>query len=812
MAHTLQAYDVVPLTGKRAFRYTLAFRDLVDDVQIKRRWFDDIEDDDGVDDAADGEGFVVMSFVGDLADFVSLSINRAKQGPEARAFLKQMLKLGPEEMREKEFYVFPWNGNAKFDLGVTVDTDAAACLERFESHRRDDRDTEWSKDDTPLQVDVDVDFFGRWEHDAAVLTSRDTLKLTLGPGVPMEVFDGYAAIDFGNTNTTIARCRINEESFELVQADQRSKIAERGKPIRTALLVTDYKPAGPDDFSVYDCKIGRRALEEDAGWVVLGAKRLLSDRRKGAASSCTMMLDGVVHRIPMEDPAELFLAEVAKGFFYHEQAIPEPLVVTCPTTFTKSEVERLRRTVARGLHRALRQTRQSWTRGLIERRVPLVVDEASAAAFYFAYVDFIAGPGRLPAFRYLYPAGMNMLLYDCGGGTTDMSLVRLESPDEGHLRVRVLGRTGHRSFGGDFITLQIYRLIKMKLAVHKGLGDEAPKPAELAVFLSAFEDRIERIVQTTYDVRQMQNDDDRSRSRRAMAIWQVAEQMKVLLSRLGCQSVEPSDIVDQRVLEELKRATGFEYRRHSEQLKVHRREVDALVDPEIDRTIGYTNDLIGGALVDDAIREGSAETSALEIPEVHWVYVVGNAARYPRIMEKLLDPQAGLNIRFLGDRVANVKPEDLKNSVAKGAIVAMRLQRMAMGMAVSWDQDLVSTLSFDVVHESLGRADDHVLFANGDKYSADMLAVIQILADPGTGRAVAREVVLSRRWPGEARSEKFLVFRFPEAIVGAYVVAYDEELESFVAYPDRRDGKDDRVVAEPFEAAPYVAPPQSGLI
>jgi hypothetical protein len=194
MVATLHAYDVVPLTGKRAFRYTLAFRDLVDDVQIKRRWFDDVEDDAGADDAAHGEGFVVMSFAGDLAAFVSLSINRAKQGPEARAFLKQMLNLGPEEMREKEFYVFPWNGDAKVDLGVTVDTDAAACIERFESHRNDDRHTEWSKDDTPLQVDVNVDFFGRWEHDAAVLTSRDTLKLTLGPGVPMEYEHDHRAM------------------------------------------------------------------------------------------------------------------------------------------------------------------------------------------------------------------------------------------------------------------------------------------------------------------------------------------------------------------------------------------------------------------------------------------------------------------------------------------------------------------------------------------------------------------------------------------------------------------------------------------
>jgi molecular chaperone DnaK (HSP70) len=114
----------------------------------------------------------------------------------------------------------------------------------------------------------------------------------------------------------------------------------------------------------------------------------------------------------------------------------------------------------------------------------MVIDEASAAAFYFAYRDFINGPGQFPAFRYLYPSGMHMLLYDCGGGTTDLSLVRLEGADEDHLKISVLGRAGHRTFGGDFITEQVFRLLKMKLAALRGELPPVPAPAKVPDFVA----------------------------------------------------------------------------------------------------------------------------------------------------------------------------------------------------------------------------------------------------------------------------------------------------------------------------------------
>lgn len=803
MTATIHAHDVIPLTGERTFQYTVKLADLIDNIEITEAFLRDVDD-----------WFMVLSLPKAIGRFVRLfPAGPHKGGADARRYVGDVLKVPAAALTVNDFYVVMLSKNKDLNMGVRVDTDKAACLEQIEEHRKQHNRQSVA---AGMTVTINVDIFAMDPEQKRVVTSRNELTLMLTPITPMETFDGYSAIDFGNTSTTLARSRVNEDSFAVIQADIREPLAEPGKPVQTALRIGAITPAeSADGFHQYRCGIGERWITNvGTDWLVLGAKRLLSDRKRGAADTgCTVVLKNTVYTIPIEDPAELFISEMLRGFFFHEQAIPEPIVVTCPTTFTVSEVARLRRTVARAAHRATGQPASSFRRSLIEQRVPLVVDEASAAAFYFAYVDFIAGPGRMPAFRYLYPNGMHMLLYDCGGGTTDMSLVRLESPEEGQLRVSVLGRAGHRTFGGDFITLQVYRLLKLKLAIWKGFPEEVPSPAKLPEFLREHEPVVEsQYVQTQYDVRQMQNDAAQHRAGTAMAIWQVAERLKVLLSREGVTSVAPDEIENAEILKKFKQQTGFDPEVDSEQLRILRREVDALIDPEIDRTIEYANDLVTSGLGSVMKATAGRTGDSLELPEVHWVYIVGNAARYPRVRERLLDAEKGLKIRFLKDRVAEVRSEDFKNSVAKGAIVAMKLQRMAMGMTVSWDQDLVNRLSFDIVHETLGKAGDQVLFETGERYTSQLRRTLEIPPDPVTKKAITREIVLSRRWPGEARAEKHLIFRFREAIVGPYAVAYDDDLQAFIAFPDRQGGEDERVVAEPFEVVPYVAPPQSGKI
>ena len=275
-----------------------------------------------------------------------------------------------------------------------------------------------------------------------------------------------------------------------------------------------------------------------------------------------------------------------------------------------------------------------------------------------------------------------MLLYDCGGGTTDLALVRIEARGAGEVDIRVLGRAGHRQFGGDFITWQVFRLLKAKLAALKGEVPDFPKSTgKIAEYLKANQAAIDKAVPTTFDLGQQQNDDAQQRRLTTLFLWRLAESLKVRLSAAGVRDVKPDGQLDAVAEDDLLREVtdraglpdGMEASDVAAVISLTRPEVDVLIDPEIDKTIEYSNDLIRSCM--DSLMaewERTGREPPLEVPEVDRVYVVGNASRYPRIRERLLDSENGLNVRFVEERLADVRSEDLKNSVAKGAVVALR--------------------------------------------------------------------------------------------------------------------------------------------
>jgi hypothetical protein len=58
----------------------------------------------------------------------------------------------------------------------------------------------------------------------------------------------------------------------------------------------------------------------------------------------------------------------------------------------------------------------------------------------------------------------------CGCTGRTFAFRWIEAPDANHLKLSVLGRAGHRTFGGDFITQQVFRLLKMQIAKAKARG------------------------------------------------------------------------------------------------------------------------------------------------------------------------------------------------------------------------------------------------------------------------------------------------------------------------------------------------------
>ena len=149
---------------------------------------------------------------------------------------------------------------------------------------------------------------------------------------------------------------------------------------------------------------------------------------------------------------------------------PCSLVATFPTSYPAS----------------LRRNLKELLTDLNIREIDTRFDEATAAAIYYVWrevgADPVCGMNGLMARCRKDRHGrsyQNILLYDLGGGTTDIALIQLiyeELPifgpddDRGNggryfrITPRLLGTTGHRYIGGDLITLWLFRLVKSKLA------------------------------------------------------------------------------------------------------------------------------------------------------------------------------------------------------------------------------------------------------------------------------------------------------------------------------------------------------------
>jgi len=195
------------------------------------------------------------------------------------------------------------------------------------------------------------------------------------------------------------------------------------------------------------------------------------------------------------------------------------LVVTYPTSLSQ--------------HR--RQHLEELVESLGASRIDLRFDEATAAALYyvwrelftdtFAGIDgFLARSRVREEWRISKWTGarekvklhfQNLLLYDMGGGTTDIALLEIgigevdniardTSGNWGRCFViypRILGLTGRENFAGDNVTLAIFRLLKSKLAARLAelllQRKEVQQPQELSEVLQEIERDPQKTVSLT---------------------------------------------------------------------------------------------------------------------------------------------------------------------------------------------------------------------------------------------------------------------------------------------------------------------------
>ncbi len=211
------------------------------------------------------------------------------------------------------------------------------------------------------------------------------------------------------------------------------------------------------------------------------------------------------------------------------------VVATYPTTFTTTQLEALQR-VFKNL-------------GFQGDALNLAYDEANASTLSYFY-DALSNNSVL-VLKAIFPPPSFILTFDFGGGTLDITVIRVEIKEAGpthEIATRIEGVAGARHFGGDNVSLVFYKLLKAKLAlyiaeagveptgvadpdayrqnldllrdraddVRRLIADGRPLGAEL-------EGLIESVLPTRYDPTGEGGDEPR---RRFFEIWEKAEAIK----------------------------------------------------------------------------------------------------------------------------------------------------------------------------------------------------------------------------------------------------------------------------------------------
>jgi len=695
------------------------------------------------------------------------------------------------------------------------------------------------------------------------------LKLALSPACYPPAFQGAVAIDLGNTNTILAaldfagipnskRLKILDDIVSYsAEALSEHPLSSRGGPVLSVVRIDAVfdpnsplaealrelpgsegqttlrdKHAAVENFS---WRIGKEAHLEHEGPVGLiispkrlvtresgdsGGKRITVRTRRSYQVPASPNFDQPANHsvdLPTNAPAELFVCRLLQLFRGRTLSYPARLAVTYPTTYSSSELAKIRHAVYRGWQMA------EWLnpshRPTEEELIPLSLDEATAAAFFYLSRRVLDGPGSLHTFRWLFPNGFHLLVYDLGGATLDFLLVRIIAPASNRLQFVVLGRSGLRTFGGDDITVAVFLLLKAKLAeqiaraLKKSVSRELPvgragaNPAaerrKLAEELrSRFTDEdylrwMDQLVPTDFD-RGGSGVEVDQRKAMTLTLWVWAEEIKKRISAgkpIQELLARHEDFAESwlRLNKHLSKPSLLDL---AKKISISQLEIDALIEHHVRRSIRCCQGLLRSRL-------GSS------LGFVDDVFLVGNGAQYPLIQSAIREALLGeteqqqARIGSLLSGHMHFHSEDLKNAVAKGAALALAYYEAALGVIVTFDSELSRRLPFRIswYNAKIGR--DIILFEEGSRYEDLQPKEIEAFAQEGGEQT--EWVRLRHCWPG-AEFEGFLTFKFSRPVKGKVVVSYDRENEQFVASAEEVG---EQVVGQrDLNEEVYIAPPQ----
>jgi hypothetical protein len=649
------------------------------------------------------------------------------------------------------------------------------------------------------------------------------LHLTLTPAKKCDDDRGFLALDPGTSGTKIVHLEPGfwgiHDITTIACNGSSPRLVEVAEPVKSVVRVK----VGPDEKSPLTWEVGGE--EQPIEGVIQGAiPRAVSPLWQEAQSiAIQRSLPGVVpsdsqpssaraisemREILNYLPAIKLVAEVLHLYRCATFRRPNRLTFTYPTVFNGRELSQLRQVI----YAALLHCRGTAIPANLEdlekpsrEFFSFLIDVATATAYFYLYKKVLAAPGALIRFRYLYPAGLNLLVVDVGKSSTSVALVNAQSPSDrpGHVRISVRGRGGLREFGGDNFTVAIFQIFKARLAcwiqaVRKGtirlsMPDEN-QPEKLQGWLNDNADAIELYVPTRFKP-ELNDEEQRRRRQQCYDLYIASEQGKRQLENEESTTLSLSEKswLVQELARRLPEESGRDLQAAIKKIRVSRREVDALVAAEVRSVADLCNRLIERSL-------GEA------LDEVHWVVLSGNGCLYPRLLTELREH---LRVAFLNDRLT-IDRDNLNGGAAKGAVLAFATREAAGAVDVEFDRDLHERLPFDVGYRDHGRGEHRILYRVDQRY-ADLGEVkLEILR--GSGKAAMdgsdlKNVVLDARRPGDQAFAPYLQFVFPDGVHGPVTIRPDGT--DFVA----QDADDtDAIRVELVSPQHYIALVQQGRL
>ena len=519
------------------------------------------------------------------------------------------------------------------------------------------------EDNTPIKATLDI--HGSTIGEGETFHQSITLPVQIRPPRPL---DFPIAVDFGTTNSCIAYMdptgQNREKLLELEQGERASEIPtifqflaiknpgdliepsadgialdERWMPLKNEALVRfghtlkdlQYDPADIASIS-WGFKRNLRTPDEQI---------IYNDRGTGSIS-----LNGRIYErgdryieVGAIEKVGLYILFLLESFRENTGYLPTEAVFTYPAVFNRQK-EALRKAIA-------------WATQGMDLKPILDISEPEAIALDYA-LDIAKK----------HDLGRDIIygVFDCGGGTTDISVVRLTPRKEGRPEIEILASDGDNDLGGDLLSFKIARelydqiipvykkqfpfpetldealRLQVKIEEHNfsKLYELAEKIKENSKITPAFEEALEPKIYAKYS-----QDEEKG-------ILDLIEDPKIIVNwpRISLKSSENTTL-------EIKGSTQHIFQDETRRSDIDPLDIDAIhnsVREELEKGFDKLNQM----------QEYLFNKNQIADIQLDYLILEGNTSRFPLVRTVAKEKVQAKEIIF--------EPEKLKKSVAFGAV------------------------------------------------------------------------------------------------------------------------------------------------